>query len=346
MTHGQFRLAKREYLKTDWIRERVMLSEYSSLVHSLYELCVRVRPVEYKELALQLVKTMLHFDSAVWATGGLLDDMTVAHSMCLHNQPEEMMVNYAKYVNQDQLLQQIICSPGVTYDLYDIIPREQYIESDAYKNHCHVYGIEHAISTAVLNPISRVFSFISLYRSDPDHPFSGKDRVVKQNLAAHLVESNNINSLIYTRGQVVAAEKTGFVAQCTKEGNLLFAESGFLDLLQKEWPDWKGSGLPAEIVALLPVESCETYERKYIVIEWLVTDFGFNLLLRTRNQLDVLSARERDVAEQLHRGYSYKEIANKYGISASTVTNHVNAIYRKLEVTNKAQLVLLMEELR
>ncbi len=303
---------------------------------------MRVPPNEFMESVLQIVKKTVRFDSAVWATGGLLGDMTVAHSMYLHNQSEEMMVNYAKYVNQDDLLGQIICTPGITFGVYDAIPREQYIELDVYKDHCQVFGIEDAISTAILEPTSRIFSFISFYRSDYSDPFSSDDRALKQDLSAHLVQAKKINQQIYTRAQVVSSQKGGFVAQCSKEGILLFAESRFIEILEKEWPDWEGAMLPMEVVAQLSAEHFAIYEGRHVIVECEAADFGFNLLGRKRQIVDRMTSREREIAEQLRLGSSYKEISRRFGISSSTVTNHVNSIYRKLYVQNKAQLSALL----
>jgi len=54
--------------------------------------------------------------------------------------------------------------------------------------------------------------------------------------------------------------------------------------------------------------------------------------------LDQLTPRERDVLRLLARGYLYKEIALRLGISAKTVEAHVSAVLRKLQLTNRHQL--------
>lgn len=52
-----------------------------------------------------------------------------------------------------------------------------------------------------------------------------------------------------------------------------------------------------------------------------------------------LSAREREVLELLARGYMYKEIADKLGISVPTVNTYIRRIYEKLHVRSRAQAV-------
>ncbi|MDR1448833.1 MAG: response regulator transcription factor [Propionibacteriaceae bacterium] len=54
--------------------------------------------------------------------------------------------------------------------------------------------------------------------------------------------------------------------------------------------------------------------------------------------LDRLSAREREVLRLIARGYSYKEIARDLFISVKTVETHVSSVLRKLQLTNRHQL--------
>jgi DNA-binding NarL/FixJ family response regulator len=54
--------------------------------------------------------------------------------------------------------------------------------------------------------------------------------------------------------------------------------------------------------------------------------------------LDTLTPREREVLRLLARGYLYKEIALRLGISAKTVEAHVSAVLRKLQLSNRHEL--------
>ena len=55
-------------------------------------------------------------------------------------------------------------------------------------------------------------------------------------------------------------------------------------------------------------------------------------------ELDQLTAREREVLRHIARGYMYKEIAVRLGISAKTVEAHVSAVLRKLQLSNRHEL--------
>jgi DNA-binding NarL/FixJ family response regulator len=54
--------------------------------------------------------------------------------------------------------------------------------------------------------------------------------------------------------------------------------------------------------------------------------------------VDQLTPREREVLRHLARGYMYKEIAQRLGISTKTVEAHVSAVLRKLQLSNRHQL--------
>jgi DNA-binding NarL/FixJ family response regulator len=54
--------------------------------------------------------------------------------------------------------------------------------------------------------------------------------------------------------------------------------------------------------------------------------------------LEALTPREREVLHHLARGYSYKRIAVRLGISDRTVESHVGAVLRKLQLTSRHEV--------
>jgi DNA-binding NarL/FixJ family response regulator len=55
-------------------------------------------------------------------------------------------------------------------------------------------------------------------------------------------------------------------------------------------------------------------------------------------ELDQLTPREREVLRHIARGYLYKEIAQRLGISVKTVEAHVSAVLRKLQLSTRHEL--------
>jgi DNA-binding NarL/FixJ family response regulator len=56
--------------------------------------------------------------------------------------------------------------------------------------------------------------------------------------------------------------------------------------------------------------------------------------------IESLTAREREVIQSLAKGFSNMEIADKLCISETTVRHHFTAIFSKLHVSNRQQLLI------
>ena len=58
----------------------------------------------------------------------------------------------------------------------------------------------------------------------------------------------------------------------------------------------------------------------------------------TDEELDLLTAREKEVMRLIARGYAYKEVAKELFISGKTVETHVSSVLRKLQLSNRREL--------
>ncbi len=56
------------------------------------------------------------------------------------------------------------------------------------------------------------------------------------------------------------------------------------------------------------------------------------------DELDRLTARERDVMRLIARGYTYREVAEELFVSIKTVETHMSAVLRKLQLSNRREL--------
>ena len=59
---------------------------------------------------------------------------------------------------------------------------------------------------------------------------------------------------------------------------------------------------------------------------------------KTDDELDRLTARERDVMRLIARGYTYREAAEELFLSVKTVETHMSAVLRKLQLSNRREL--------
>jgi len=60
--------------------------------------------------------------------------------------------------------------------------------------------------------------------------------------------------------------------------------------------------------------------------------------------LDLLSVREQEVAKEIEKGMSNKEIATALGITERTVKAHLSSIYEKLKVGDRLGLAMLLRK--
>ena len=65
---------------------------------------------------------------------------------------------------------------------------------------------------------------------------------------------------------------------------------------------------------------------------------------RARDQLDLLTEREREVAVAIGRGQSNAEISRELYMSIATVKAHVSRLLEKLEFNNRVQIALLAHD--
>ncbi len=63
-------------------------------------------------------------------------------------------------------------------------------------------------------------------------------------------------------------------------------------------------------------------------------------------ELDLLTAREREVLQLIARGYRYKEIATRLHLSVKTIETHVSAVLRKLQLSSRHELTRWAAERR
>ena len=64
-----------------------------------------------------------------------------------------------------------------------------------------------------------------------------------------------------------------------------------------------------------------------------------------RQRVQSLSAREYEAFQYLLQGYTLRSCAEKMGIKFSTVNTYQNSIYKKLDVNNRATLIIRYKEL-
>jgi DNA-binding NarL/FixJ family response regulator len=89
--------------------------------------------------------------------------------------------------------------------------------------------------------------------------------------------------------------------------------------------------------AIKRVHAGDAYFSPYLA-GFVLDAFGGNAPPGLDPELDVLTARERDVLRLVAAGYTYKEVGARLSISARTVETHAASVLRKLQLSNRWEL--------
>lgn len=316
-----------------------MLEELSSILLDLYR-GAREQPTDtFQNWAFERIKAVLPFDSALWFSGTLIDGEATVHSLLLHKQPPELMTDWARCRDKAVFATKVFGSPGTTFNCVT----SSYFGPELAE-HSRRYSIEHILATTSIDPISTLHELISIYRADPDKPFSEKERLLQQNLVPHLAETWHINRLNHLNrlSQPLCSVNSNSAAADIK-GILHLIEPSFIRLLLDEWPAWRGPHLPDELIPILEGKD-ERFVGNTLVVRLSKLNDLFLLHGRRKSRVDFLSQRERDVASRFSTGNTHKEIAQALKLSPATVRNHLSAIYLKLGIGNKTELVNILKE--
>lgn len=301
-----------------------------------------VWPLEsFQHAALGTLAENIPFDSAMWGRGGEPPDAIV--DVYLDRQPKRMIETYlAEFQHEDFLADTVRSQPGKTVNLVDLMSRAEFEKTRMYKKFARHWGVEQVLSTCWLEPVSGLVGFLSLWRATPDKPFSESERARLERLVPHLAEAHRLCRIGYMRqfsqDFVVVARQTN--ALCNPHGALIEAESAFLDLVRKEWRNWGGTTLPAELKPLLSRQ--QTYRGAKICISAKALDDMILLQARSLSKLDTLGKQQLLIAKRYARGDSAHDIAIALKLAENTVRSHIATIFKKCDVHNKAELAALL----
>jgi DNA-binding CsgD family transcriptional regulator len=304
---------------------------------ALHRECLEPEPADFCRWALERLARVVPFDSASWGHGGAAP--IVIHEAYLHKQPQEKAEAYARVKHDDYLFPEVVRRPGVTIDMYDLVPRADHVRRPIYRHYARRFGGEHVLCTSQRHADSGLSHFLNLWRADLGSPFSTADRAFKQLAMPHLVEARRRNLFEHVRLNARGGPGGCQAAICDPLGTLHDAEHGFAGVLAAQWPGWSGPRLPDALRTRMRRHDTGALKIGAIGADW--SPVGSMMLVRvwTLGGADRLSPREREVADLLAAGHSHKAIARILGVEPTTVRSQTTTLYRKLGVSNRARMV-------
>lgn len=307
----------------------------------------------FQAWVMEHLQQLIRFDSAWWGRATYspeTDGFPTVQGHYLFNLPDEYVVDWETVKHSDHIASRAsntplktlisgVKDPEMSTSLYSVLEKHK---------------ISHVICCVAEDPVialnecgtlaeGKLIDFLSLYRSDPDDEFNHQEMLLLQCLLPHISEAVNqcAKHFLENQRQDQSVSDQRSMAITDRKGILHVMEPSFQELYRSEWPNWRGVILDSE---LLPFKDQRT--QIYIGEKISITTerIGEFILMRLRRKspIDDLSERELLVARMFSDGKTYKEIANELCRSPSTIRNHIQSIYFKLGIKNKAELVQLL----
>lgn len=279
---------------------------------------------EFERYTLERVRSVIDFDFAIWGAGEGMDRKL--HSAHVIDQTSDLFHTWEPVKKIDPFANLVIGNTGQTWST-DQVP--DFHNALAYKEHWGLYRARTMISTMQIDPETGLHVFITLARDLPSTPFSQADIELKNLITQHLflaARHNDQHQLNAQDGPIALIDATGLVHAGT---------STFRELIALEWGRPASKRLPDAVNQSLwdKGQYCSP------LLSLSTEPSGARLLVRVRyTPQQPLSPREMEVAMAYAHGHSYKEVAQKLGLSPTTVRSHLSRTYQKLAIRDKGAL--------
>ena len=306
-------------------------AEVGKFLLQLYQGSKELPIQTFRQWALTQLAVLIPFDWACWRYGLMEADACHIHGEVHYQAPD---LPNALFKPADSLPQRFaITRPDQVLNLAAVNPSDK--ESVRSAASAGRRGASHPN-----RPRPVLYTDISLYRNG--QIFTKQQRKDAEVLGAHVGEAWLIKLRLHVNNDRGPLQPVCEKALCDARGTIWWAHPQFDELLRQEWPKWQGHHLPQELDKIVG-DGDGAYDGRQLRCTALRGPTSDLIYLQVQRQPPLLSLppRQRRIAIELAQGKTYNQIAHNLGISRSTVTNHANAIYSKLGISNKVQLTLL-----
>jgi DNA-binding CsgD family transcriptional regulator len=318
---------------------------FSRILLDLYHLASHTPPDQFQEKTFDKIREVLPFDYAMWATGKMVFGIPIFHTSYWYGYAPGFHEEYEQLKHLDVVAPQIFSSMGYTISVSPFSsPWKERFHSEMLKFSMR-FKTAHSLVSLFSDIRSNLVVCITFTRADLDKPFTESERLLKQLLIPHFIEAWWINWFKILHSELPMENYVTAIALCDKNGWLHYTGEGFCNLMERQWPHWKGQQLPDVLQTVLS-EKKSSWEAGHsiVVISERVIDMWV-ITIRKKTRLDEISKREMEVARCFGKGMRAGEIANVLHIALSTVKNHLRVIYEKLGIQKKTDLAALVNEI-
>ena len=311
-----------------------MLQSLSRTLREIYRLSREAPVADFQDAAFEAMKGLVRFESGYWGGGRGPIEAVVIHYVHLHRLPVgEMSAAFEKVKSHPkhiEIISRCVINAGQA-QAFDT--REAGID-DFYSP----YGIDQVVSLYQHDVDLGLYHVLSLYRRGTER-FTEPERLLFESAVPHLLDAWRESKLLHLSGiNRDACPLTPAAALLDREGTVHFARPAFVELMRREWPDWRGPFVP-EAMRRMPEGA---FSGAQVAVRFTPQNDLYLAVARAKGPLDQLTARELEVAKQLAKGANHKEIARDLAIAPATARNHIASIHAKLGSNKAAQVATML----
>lgn len=311
--------------------------DFDAFIASIYRGSTFVPADAFREWALLQLRELVPFDSALWGSGRR--ETLQFHTQTLLNLDDAYTRKLEQTTAVNPVWDALLASPDEPVDSAELVADAQFYASRIYHECFACFGIERLLATLHKERQSGLLTLVSIYRNDRTRRFTDNERHYTKRAVRHLVNAASHAFFTYLIRTSPDEKTHAPAAVCDAQGFLYEIQPQFLDLLDEQFPQWRGSRLPFDLPETGETFSIdgicgavEAFMDMYVVQAW------------QEGPLDRLTERESRVVDDVCRGLSFKDIARDMGVAVSTVSNHLYRIYRKLGINNRSSLARLLDD--
>lgn len=285
-------------------------------------------PLSFQQQTLHQLRGLIDFDFAIWGAGDGLDRHV--HTATILDQDPHLFETWEPVKHEDPFANLVIGNTGQTWTLADLPAKA--LKTRAYNEHWRRYDARQMLSTMEQDRQTGLHLFVTLCRDNKKVLYSEKERQLKGLVTHHLFLAARHNELFTLLGH---REPAG-VAIIDWRGTVHSSVGEFDELVAQEWKPSARQRLPLDLKNF----SNGTYMGRQLHLSFTPLGDRFIAKVESCSMLNKLSVRERQIALAYAQGKSHKEVAQALAISPHTVRQHLQSIYQKLKIKNKAALAL------
>ena len=299
-------------------------------ISQLYREAPNIAIEEFATWSLDLLRQVIDFDGAVWATGHI--STRRFHTQTTLDVSQDILQRLIDYTEINPIFEHLFKQQGQAVDMSDAIDDDAFYRSTVYRMCFEPFGIERILSSMHIDERSGLFTLLTLYRYDREHCFSEQEKLIQSRLLYHLI------SCASHRLSLELSVENNISAICDSKGMYHAVTAQFLDLIDGHIDTEQAGKFPIDFML-----AADEFSHGELLFNKCQHGDLYKLSVRLQNSLDKLTEREKQVVQGICDGNTFKQIAKSLSLSPSTVSNHLYRIYLKLGVNTRSELVSLAQ---